>query len=116
MPCCALAAVLVGQMLVALGALRATLLGRGTERQGANPAVEWRLSPAQSAVGLPARSPSRWTTRRSAVAFAVAFELVLVLGAAWGIVTHFREDAAADGRGGTLHEHGRSWLHDHGGP
>lgn len=90
MPCCALAAVLVGQMLVALGAIRATVLGRSREPAGGNPVVEWRLGAAEPAPAR--RTANAWLAGRRAFAAVVTIEVALVVGAIYGLTFHLGHD------------------------
>jgi hypothetical protein len=91
LPCCAFAACIVAQLLIALGAVRRTLFGAEADSAQRNPAVEWRLEPA-TARRLdppPSRLPwvfSRWSFR--SLAFAAALEVVIVLGAIYGFLEH----------------------------
>jgi hypothetical protein len=89
MPCCALAACIVGQLLLAIGVVRGALFGGSARVSAANPAVEWRLdpgaSPATSRLLRPER-PARWSRR--AVAAVVTLEVAIVLGLAYGVVEH----------------------------
>jgi hypothetical protein len=110
MPCCAFAAVLVGQILVALGAVQALFFGRAAVGAAANPAVEWR--PGLTAGALPAVKPP-WRPRRFGLALAAAIELALVIAAVYGVATHSGHGAAFHGAGAASHLHESSPLHAH---
>ena len=95
MPCCALAACIVGQFVLAFHALRRALFGAPDETTLRNSAVEWRLD-AEAAPSLaPARRPA-WLKSRRAVgglALAAVVELLIVLGGIYGVIEHFGHGA-----------------------
>jgi len=103
MPCCAFVACLIGQLLVAVGAVR-RLLGLAREDEGErNAAVEWRLGvPAVVPLSVPRTGWFRDPRARRGLAVAAAFEILLILGAVWGYREHF---------GGTDRDHAHHHAH-----
>jgi hypothetical protein len=87
MPCCAFAALVFAQLVWAVRKVGGRLLGMPADEPGRNTSVEWRLGDTAPASDAPA---SR--TRRSLrlVALAAAVEILLVVGAIYGVVGHFR--------------------------
>lgn len=92
MPCCAFAACIVAQLLLGARALRRTLLGGADDGlEARNPAVEWRLVPA-GAMPVAVAGPSprwlrgRWSPR--GLALAAALEVLIAVGAIYGVVAH----------------------------
>jgi hypothetical protein len=82
MPCCALAAFVVGQIVIGFDALRRFVLGRSAaERIVPNPSAEWRLFAGQDSGQRSSRSmrPVRW------FAIAAVLEAALLVAGAWGI-------------------------------
>jgi hypothetical protein len=98
MPCCAFAACIVGQILLALAAVKRALLGRGSAIEVRNAAVEWRLdAPAAAIVAPPARVA--WLRSRRAaggLALAAALEIALVFGALYGLAEHAGHRSSAE--------------------
>jgi hypothetical protein len=92
MPCCALAACIVGQLILGFVAVKRALFGGATDAgEESNAAVLWRLdSPVEPA--LAPIAGRAWAGGRRGVRRLVligAIELVLVLGAAYGVREHF---------------------------
>jgi hypothetical protein len=102
MPCCAFAACIIGQLILAFAAVKRALLG-GAPDDGHNAAVEWRLdAPAAPSLGPAPRSA--WLPSRRAVgglALAAALELLIILGAVYGVIEHFGHGAGE----GHVHVH-----------
>jgi len=105
MPCCAFAACIVGQLILAFGAVKRALFGADPDGIATrNAAVEWRLdSPAAPSLG----DAPRWAWLRSrraigGLALAAALEMLIIFGAVYGIVEHLGHDGAA---GHTAHVH-----------
>ena len=100
MPCCAFAAAILGQLILALGAVKRVILGgSASDATARNAAVEWRLDSPTAGVPPPPRYA--WLKSRRAIgglAFAAAIEIVIVIGAVYGFVEH-------RGHGATHHEH-----------
>jgi hypothetical protein len=101
MPCCALAACIVGQILLVLGMVKRFLFG-GAAAPEENPAVEWRLGMAPAAVPAPAGF-GLWSRR--GLPLLVAVEILLVVAGVWGWREHFGPDADHDH---TVHVHASS--------
>ena len=90
MPCCAVAAAIVGQLLLGLRAVRRALFGGDDGAAARNDAVEWRLDSPRTPVIEAA--PRRAQTRRFSVrGFAVVaiVELLILFGAVSGVAKHF---------------------------
>ena len=101
MPCCAFAACILGQLILAFGVAKRALFGRARGGIAArNAAVEWRLdSPAAPSLGTAPRSAWLQTPRAvGGLALAAALELLIILGAVYGVVEHLGHDEAG-------HEH-----------
>jgi hypothetical protein len=101
MPCCAFAACIVGQLLLGFGALKRALFGDDGSA-ARNAAVEWRLD---SPVSPPLDPAPRWAALRSrralgGLALAAALELLIVLGAVYGVIEHL-----GHGKGHAAHVH-----------
>ena len=92
MPCCAFAACIVAQLILGARAVKRAVLGRGgVGCEERNAAVEWRLDATSTiAVDLTPTAANWYSGRRSlrVLVLAAAFELVIVLGAIYGIVEH----------------------------
>jgi hypothetical protein len=91
MPCCAFAAAIVGQLILAFGAVKRALFGGPQGGVVArNAAVEWRLdSPARPSLAAAPRFA--WLRSRRAIgglAFAAALELLIIFGAVYGFMEH----------------------------
>ena len=83
MPCCALAAFILGQVMIGLHAFKRFCFGITSEHVADNPATEWRLNgPPLAPARLPRRFGLRWTT-------IALVEAVLIAGGAFGFRTHF---------------------------
>lgn len=89
MPCCALAAFIVGQIVIGFDGFKRFVLGRpiGQEQIKNNPASEWLLfgganTATIAASALRRRLPARW------IAVAAALEVVLAMGAVYGLRAH----------------------------
>jgi hypothetical protein len=105
MPCCAFAACIVGQLIFAFAAVKRALFGADPDGIAKrNAVVEWRLdSPAAPSLGDAPRSA--WLRSRRAIgglALAAALEMLIILGAAYGIIEHLGHLAGA---GHTAHVH-----------
>ena len=98
MPCCAFAACIVGQLILGFVAVKRALLGGASGAAAAqNAVVLWRLdSPAAPA---PAPAPRRaWRGARRRVrnlALVAALEVLLILGAVYGVREHLGRGAGA---------------------
>jgi hypothetical protein len=115
LPCCAFAACIVAQILVAFGAVRQFLFGVGANSTQRNPAVEWRLEPASARRFDPSPSGLRrvfGSRPYRSLALAAALEIAIVLGAFYGFVEHARhgtqhvarvDETEVDHRRGTHH-------------
>jgi hypothetical protein len=88
MPCCALAACIVGQLILAFGAIKTLLLGSSKQAVPSNPAVEWRLD--ERAVTVAAAPAAAWLPNRfrRGLVLAAVLEVVIVLGALYGVAEH----------------------------
>ena len=85
MPCCAFAACIVGQILLAFGFVRRALFGDpGVER---NAAVEWHPGDAPPAAVAP-----RFGLSARGLAFALAVEIVIVVAGIWAFAEHASHD------------------------
>jgi hypothetical protein len=102
MPCCAFAACIVAQLLLGVRAMKRAIFGqRAGESAARNLAVEWRLDPvAAPSSDLAPAFAAGFLSRRSlrGLALAAALEIVIVLGAIYGVVEHL-------GHGGGHSEH-----------
>jgi hypothetical protein len=93
MPCCAIAAFLVGQILIGLDAVKRFVFGSSSDAEVPdNPATEWRLN------GVAARAGSHQTNYRRGpgmrwFAVAAVIEMALLFGGAYGIRSHFQHHA-----------------------
>ena len=84
MPCCAFAAFFVSQFVVVFAAIKRWILG--IDADGGNSSVEWRLGAASTP-----RAAFAWRGRAMrGLAIAAAVELLLVIGAAYGLAAHLR--------------------------
>lgn len=98
MPCCALAAFIVGQIVIGFDAFKRFVFGRSPadEEIRNNPATEWLLfaragHPEAGAAPLrPARAglSLRW------LAIAGALEITLAMGAVYGLRAHHQNDSS----------------------
>jgi hypothetical protein len=101
MPCCAFAAIIVAQLLVGVRAVKRALFGgadQGLEMR--NPAVEWRLGPSGAMpLAVARRSSGRLWGRRSLRGFALAaaLELMIAVGAIYGLATHLGHHSGHSG-------------------
>ena len=99
MPCCAFAAAIIGQLILALAAVKRAVLGyppQGLEAR--NAAVEWRLDSPAAPVLAPAPR-SHWLGSRRVVGglvLAAAFELLIILGGAYGLIGHLGHGKGAE--------------------
>jgi hypothetical protein len=86
MPCCALAAFIISQIVIGFGAIRRFVLRSDDSLDEAwrNPATEWRLIGGGPAFAAP--SSRRFGMRT--LAMAASIEILLVLGATYGYVLH----------------------------
>jgi hypothetical protein len=86
MPCCALAAFIVSQIVLGVGAIKKFVLRSGDSLEDApsNPPTEWRLIGGAPAPAAPSRR--RFTVR--ALAIAGSIEILLAIGAAYGYHLH----------------------------
>jgi hypothetical protein len=82
MPCCALAAFIVGQVIIGLDGIK-RFFGIAPSAILDNPATEWRLG----SVPAPRKSPRRLGLRWATVVAAI--EIALVAGGAYGLHAHF---------------------------
>ncbi len=96
MPCCALAAFVVGQIVIGFDAFKRFVLGAryAPKEPDVNPAAQWLLfapgrEETRAARGL---RPLRW------VAAAAALEVVLTAGAAYALRAHRAHPSAGDQR------------------
>ena len=90
MPCCAFAACIVGQLIFGFGAIKRALFGGARDGSPArNDAVEWRLG-SPSAPALEPAPRWVWAGRFGArgLALAAVVELLILLGAVYGIAEH----------------------------
>lgn len=86
MPCCALAACIIGQFLLAWSLVKRSLTGVSASEENAT--VEWRLgatAPAASTIDV----RSGW---RRSLPLLVALELAIVLAGIYGVRAHFAHD------------------------
>jgi hypothetical protein len=99
MPCCAFAACIVAQLLLGVSAIKRAIFGRGGG-DCRNLAVEWRRdSSAAPSLDL-APPPARWLLGRRSLrglALAAVLEVVIVLGAIYGVVEHLGHGAGHSG-------------------
>jgi hypothetical protein len=86
MPCCALAAFVISQIVIGFGAIKRFVLRSDDSLDEAwrNPATEWRLTGDAPALAAPSRRRLGMRT----LAIAASIEILLVLGAAYGYVLH----------------------------
>ena len=89
MPCCAFAAFVIGQFILAYAAVKRTLFGVVVDER--NAAVEWRLDAPIAAAPRPALLRSRRAI--GGLALAAAVELLLIFGAIHGLTEHLRHGA-----------------------
>ena len=82
MPCCALAAFILGQVLIGLDGIK-RFLGIATSAAPDNPATEWRLG----GVTTPRKSSPRLGLRWAAVV--AILEIALMAGGTYGLRAHF---------------------------
>ena len=82
MPCCALAAFIVGQVLIGLDGIK-RFFGIAASAAPDNPATQWRLG----AVATPPRSSRRLGFRWAAVV--AILEIALMAGGTYGLRAHF---------------------------
>ena len=85
MPCCAFAAFILGQVILAIGAIKRSVFGASIENSPAsNAVVAWSLGQAR-----PALTPRRGIAIGHGRIFAAAacIELLLVAGAIYGIAS-----------------------------
>lgn len=92
MPCCAFAVCIVAQLVFGVRALRRAVFGgAAAESMARNAVVEWRFDSA-AAASLDLAPESRgWLWGRPSLrglALAAALEVVIVLGAIYGVVEH----------------------------
>ncbi|HSD09401.1 MAG TPA: hypothetical protein VLF14_00325 [Candidatus Binatia bacterium] len=101
MPCCAFAACIVAQLLLAVGAIKRAIFGQGAgESTARNIAVEWRLdSGVAPSLDLASASAGWLLGRRSlrGLALAAALEVAIVVGAIYGVVEHLGHGAGHSG-------------------
>jgi hypothetical protein len=101
MPCCAFAACIVAQLLLGVGAIKRAIFGPGARESAVrNFAVEWRLDSAPAASLDLARPSAGWLLGRRSLrglALAAALEVVIVLGAIYGVVGHFGHGSGHSG-------------------
>ncbi len=104
MPCCAFAACIVAQLLLGFRAIKRAVFGPSAgEFTARNLAVEWRLDSAAPAFLDLVPESRRWLWGRRSLrglALAAALEVVIVLGAIYGVVEHL-----GHGGGHTEHAH-----------
>ena len=101
MPCCAFAACIVAQLFLGVRAIKCAIFGRvAGESTARNLAVEWRLdSVAPVSLDL-APPPAGWLLGGRSLrglALAAALEVVIVLGAIYGVVEHLGHGAGHSG-------------------
>jgi len=82
MPCCALAAFILGQVVIAIDGIKRSF-GIAVSAVPDNPATEWRLG----SIAAPPKSSLRLGLRWVAVVAIV--EVALVAGGAYGLHAHF---------------------------
>ena len=82
MPCCALAAFILGQALIGLDGIK-RFFGIAASATPINPATEWRLN----SIALPRKSRPRLGVRWAAVV--AMLEIALVAGGVYGLRAHF---------------------------
>ena len=82
MPCCALAAFILGQILIGLDGIK-RFFGIAVSAVPDNPATEWRLG----TITAPPKSSPRLGFRWAAVV--AVFEIALLAGGAYGLRAHF---------------------------
>lgn len=94
MPCCALAACIIAQFILAFHAMKRTLFGP-PEGEARNAAVEWRLALQDAPSPVADPRPAWWRSRRAVggLALAVAVELLLVVGGIYVVIEHFGHGA-----------------------
>jgi hypothetical protein len=101
MPCCAFAACIVGQILLGVRAIKRAWFGPGAgEFPTRNATVEWRLDSAAPASPDLAPESRGWPWGRRSLrglALAAALEVVIVLGAIYGVVEHLGHGAGHSG-------------------
>src|SRR5262249_44828293 len=92
MPCCAFAAAIVAQLILGVRVIKRVIFGSTAGESAArNLAVEWRLGWAAAASPDLAAGSGGWLRGRRplrGLALAAALELVIVLGAVYGIAEH----------------------------
>jgi hypothetical protein len=81
-PCCALAAFILGQVLIGLDGIK-RFFGIAPSATPNNPATEWRLN----SITLPRKSPRQLGVRWAAVVGIL--EIALVAGGVYGLRAHF---------------------------
>ena len=102
MPCCAVAAAIIGQLMLGFGAVKRALFGGDTGAVARNDAVEWRPGAPRSPVieGAP-----RWArTRRfggRGLAVAAVVELLVLFGVVSGVAKYFGHGEPAGHTHGT---------------
>ena len=82
MPCCALAAFILVQVLIGLDGIK-RFFGIAASATPTNPATEWRLN----GIAPPRKSPPQLGVRWAAVVGIL--EIALVAGGAYGLRAHF---------------------------
>ena len=82
MPCCALAAFILGQILIGLDGIK-RFLGIAVAATPDNPATEWRLGSITPQRKSSSRLGFRWA------AIVAVIEIALVAGGAYGLRAHF---------------------------
>jgi hypothetical protein len=97
MPCCAFAAFIISQIVLGVGAIKRFVLRSDDSlaQTPNNPATEWRLNGASTAI---ASSRRRFGIRTLAVAASI--EILLAVGAAYGyhLHAHHSEQQAGIGK------------------
>jgi hypothetical protein len=92
MPCCAFAAFLFSQLILAVAAVKRVVFGaRAETRSQTNAAVEWRLQESGGAAAVSAPRPVLWRPRRSSMAIftlAALIEVALLCGALYAVGMH----------------------------